>query len=576
MLKRVFRFFSTKNLKKYLLIILGTASWSLTMVRSGLCWDKGCAGGLGFWGANGHDGIWHIALIESLSKGSLRVPIFSGWTIQNYHIGFDLLLSWIVGLTRVSTSLLYFQIIPPLLALLIGILTYEFVYLLRKSESQSLLAVFFVYFGGSFGWLVSLLRGQGWGGESMFWSQQSISTLINPPFALSLVAILGGLIFLLKYLKKKTRVTFCLAALFFGISIFVKVYAGLLVLVSLFAASLWQIMRKKDFSVLGVFLTSLVISLALFLPFNRSSVNLISFSPFWFLESMMALSDRFGWRQMYSAMTTYRMGHVWTKAVLAYGLAFTVFLIGNFGTRIIAFGSVFKKTRKILSAGTVEVFLFVLVLAGIFVPMLFVQKGTPWNTIQFFYYSLIFSGIASGVVLGQIIKKMNWNTSLKYIIAAGAVILTLPTTIASLGNYLPKEPQSALPANEIEALRFLFAQPDGIVLTYPYDQSIKTAAPPTPLYQYTSTAYVSAFSGKQTFLEDQINLDIMQYPWSGRRGQVQDFLNTLDAARARQFLEDSNIAYIYWLTGQYAREGDAQLGLTKIFQNDSVTIFRVD
>ena len=59
------------------------------MVKSGLVYDYG----MGFWGANAHDGLWHVTLIESLSRGSLKLPIFSGETIHNYHIGFYFIFS---------------------------------------------------------------------------------------------------------------------------------------------------------------------------------------------------------------------------------------------------------------------------------------------------------------------------------------------------------------------------------------------------------------------------------------------------------------------------------------------------
>src|SRR6266478_5563744 len=107
---------------------------------------------MGFWGANGHDGIWHIALAENLSKGSFQIPVFSGSFLQNYHLGFDLLLATLHKLTSVPVVNLYFQILPPILALLIGILTYKFVFEWTKSDNSSLLATFFVYFGGSLGW----------------------------------------------------------------------------------------------------------------------------------------------------------------------------------------------------------------------------------------------------------------------------------------------------------------------------------------------------------------------------------------------------------------------------------------
>lgn len=577
MLKKVFLFFSKSRIKKYFLIILGTISWSLVMVRSGLCWDKGCAGGIGFWGANGHDGIWHLALIKSLAGGSFRMPTFAGWDIQNYHIGFDVLMSWIVRLTGVSVSVLYFQIVPPILALLAGFLVYKFVKDWRHSEVSAWWATFFVYFGGSFGWLVSIIRGQGWGGESMFWSMQSVSTLINPPFALSLITILSGLIFLRNYLNKKTWINFLFTVVFFGASIFIKVYAGLLVLTALLGVFVWQIIKKKDISFLGVFFVSLTISVFLFIPFNKTSLGLISYKPFWFLESMMALSDRFNWQKMYSAMTTYKMGGFLLKEILSYGLAFAIFILGNFGTRIIALKSFFQKPKKLLSAGPIEIFIFVIVLAGIVVPTFFVQKGTPWNTIQFIYYSLFFTGIVSGVVLSGFMENSHIRTSIIQIIKVTIIFFTVPTTIASLGNYLGSSPPALLPKGEIEALNFLSNQSVGTVLTYPYDENLaKITVPPRPLYLYTSTAYVSAFSGQPVFLEDQINLDIMQYPWHERRREIEDFLDTLNIEEAGRFLRENNIKYVYWIRGQHARIGDSQLGLTKVFENEIATIFKVN
>jgi len=562
----------TNNVFKWLLVLIGTIVWSLTMVKSGWIYSYG----IGFWGANGHDGVWHVALAESLSRGSFQLPTFASLPIQNYHIGFDLILAILHKITFIPVVNLYFQITPPILALAIGLLSYAFVYIWRKSKIESLIAVFFVYFGGSFGWLVSLFRGQGWGGESMYWSQQSISTLINPPFALSLITILLGLIYLKKYLEKKTLFNFCLTALFLGVSIFIKVYAGLLVLTSILIVAIWQIIRKKDYFLLWIFLVTAVISMFLFIPFNKSSVNLIVFTPFWFLESMMAYPDRFNWYKLYSAMTTYRMGRIWGKAILAYGLAFVIFIVGNFSTRLVALKPLLQKPKKLLTAGPIEIFLFALILAGIVVPMFFTQKGTPWNTIQFFYYSLIFGGIAAGVVIGNFIESKS-SSFTKGLIITIFVLLTIPTTIASMGYYLPEKPPSVIPTNELEALKFLSQQPDGIVLTYPYNSTkILGGHSLTPLYMYDTTAYVSAFSDKDTFLEDQTNLDNLQYPWQGRRNSVESFLTTLNISSARSFLEKNNISYIYWLTDQHAKLGAKQLGLTQIFQNNNVTIFKVN
>src|SRR3989304_538908 len=189
MLKKVYRLLSENKLL-ITLLISGCLIWSLTMVKSGLVYDYG----MGFWGPNGHDGIWHIVVINGLSNGSLAIPIFAGETIKNYHIGFYILVAFILKLTGIPVVNLYFQIIPPVLAFFIGFFVYKFVYEWRGSKTQALLAAFFVYFGGGFGWIITLIQNRQISGESLFWGQQSLSTLINPPYALSLIVMMIGLI----------------------------------------------------------------------------------------------------------------------------------------------------------------------------------------------------------------------------------------------------------------------------------------------------------------------------------------------------------------------------------------------
>ena len=86
--------------KTILIILLGSLIWSLTMIRSGLNYSYG----VGFWGANGHDGVWHLALSESLSAGSFENPIFAGEALKNYHFGFDLMLALINQVTKIPIN----------------------------------------------------------------------------------------------------------------------------------------------------------------------------------------------------------------------------------------------------------------------------------------------------------------------------------------------------------------------------------------------------------------------------------------------------------------------------------------
>src|SRR3989344_9313976 len=102
MLKKALKILRENRLALFL-ILVGSGIWSSTMVKSGLIYDYG----MGFWGPNGHDGIWHIALIKSLVRGSWEMPVFAGEALRNYHVGYDLLLALISRMTRLNPILLY-------------------------------------------------------------------------------------------------------------------------------------------------------------------------------------------------------------------------------------------------------------------------------------------------------------------------------------------------------------------------------------------------------------------------------------------------------------------------------------
>lgn len=570
------------NLLLVILLLVGSFSWSLTMVKSGWVYSYG----MGFWGPNGHDGIWHLALINHLASNNLNLanmPVFASETFKNYHLGFDFFAAALQKLTTVPGHTLYFQVLPPIMAFFIGWLTYRLVFLWKGSKSQALWAVFFVYFGGSWGWLVTLFRRQEFGGESMFWSQQAVSTLLNPPFAASLIFLLAGLLFLQGYEKTKKLRYLLGMVLLFGLAIEIKVYVGILALGGLGLVGVLRVMKHKNFIYLLAASASGAISFIVFKLFTKTEGNLLVYQPFWFLETMMALSDRFGWQRYYDAMMAYKSGDNLLKAIPAYLAAFAIFWFGNLGTRGIKEILVFRRISLTLlkpwgvkDVGIIEVFMASVIVAGVVIPMFFLQKGTPWNTIQFTYYSLFFSSILAGIVTGQWLEK----SKRKLILGTVLVLLTVPTTLSTLWyHYLPSRPPAMVSSAELEALKFLKSQPKGVVLTYPFDRQAAEKAvanPPRPLYLYESTAYVSAFSAQPVYLEDEVNLDITDYNWRERREKVVTFLEILNQEEVRRFLADNDIRYIYWVKPQRAVLGESQLGISRIYENKEVDIYEVD
>lgn len=574
MLKEVSKQFSPK-IKKYLLILIGSASWLITMVKSGLFYGSlGTHGpGIGFWGANGHDGVWHIALSEALNRGSFQMPIFAGSNLQNYHLGFDLLLVLVHKVTFLSIPSLYFQILPILFALLIGILCYEFTFKWTNSYRSAWWSTFFVYFGGSFGFLVG-------GSESTFWSQQSISTLINPPFALSLIFILLGLNIFIKLEQHYSYLNYLLCVLIFGTLIEIKAYAGILVIGAFFVSGMYSYIFYKNKLTIKIFVGVLMLSALLFVPLNWKSPGLLVFQPFWFLESMMGLVDRLNYTQFYSAMLSYRSGSNYPKAILFYVIAFGIFWIGNIGSRIIGNIVFIKWIKNITKLKSIDVFMFSIIITGVLIPTFFVQKGTPWNTIQFFYYSIFFTAILSGIVVGKFLDNTKINALFLYSIELLLILITIPTTTMTLRDvYIPVRPPAMVSKNELLALDYLSTQPSGVVLTKPFsdfDSKLAENNPPRPLYLYTSTAYVSAFSKHDTYLEDEINLDITDFNWEVRRDDVLSWYGENDPVVKRQFLIANNIKYIYWIKEGQSPLDLAKLGVKNIYENSDITIYMVE
>jgi hypothetical protein len=550
------------------LLVLGIIGQSMTMIRSGLIYDFG----MGFWGANGHDGVWHLALINQVLKGFPPPhPNFAGFKLTNYHYFYDLILALINRFTGIPAQFLYFQIWPVLIAFGLGFLSFWLGWLWRKDFWTGFWLVFFNYFGGSFGWLVTLWRQKEIGGESLFWAMQSISSLINPPFAFSLLVLLAGMIFLLR-VKKWSAGKIVGLSLLFGILVNIKAYAGAIGLSALAVFSLLKLAKRKRGYFL-VWLGAVLISLLIFIPINRQAGSLFIFKPLWFIHSMIESPDRLYLPQLALARYFLIKTGVGPRLILIEALGLALFLIGNLGTRIIGLGDWLIRLKK-KKLDDFDGFLISGALASLLPSLFLIQKGTAWNTIQFFYYFLFFANFYAAAVLARLTKK---KTGLCLSLLSLILILTLPTSYGSLKHFWGWPPPAALSKPELEALSFLRKQKSAFVLTYPYDQFEKGKYSTTPidLRAYESTGYVAAFSGQQTFLEDEVNLEISGYDWPKRRQELIKFFASQDPIWARGFLLNNQIGYLYLVGDQNLPLTEADLGIEKIFDNQEARIYQV-
>ena len=516
--------------------------------------------GLGFWGPNGHDAIFHLSLISSLrdSLFNLSHPQISGFFLQNYHLAFDFLTAFLSRLLSVPVLDLFFRVFPVIIGLGIVYFLTCLLHLWKYSRRSINLALIFSFLTGSLGFLFYIFKGQPFSGESLFWSNQSISLFLNPPFALSLCLLLAFLYLFEKYQSQPSKKLFLLMILTGGLLAQAKIYAFLLLCLALLLTL--QIKLLLGVGLLGLLLT---------LPTLGVSSSPFVFAPLWFPRSMFAAQDRLNWQRLVEAWQVYEAQGRILRLFLINLFTLFIFLLGNLGVRLLGLKKMLQPV-KFSSQKLVKI----IVLAGIFIPLTFIQSANPWNTIQFLYYSLFFLGIFTAKHVSDKMAKKKKCCSVIYLI--WILLFTLPTTIGTLRDYLTPLPASKISFTEMRALETLGKQEKGIVVSPLYSLSQSRRFPsPKPLYAYTSTAYISAFSGQPEFLSDTINLDITGFDYSNRVKDVYRLYSTQDVDWVETFLLDNHIDYIYETPNSRLNINPQDTCLELVFDSGEVNVYKV-
>lgn len=552
------------------LIIFGGFFQSSLLLKSGT-WQKD---GLVFWGVNGYDGIWHCALIEEINRGfPYQNPGFAGFPLKNYHFLSDLFLAQINFFTKIPVLDLYFRFSPLFFALLLNALVYGFAKLWSKSKKVAWWSIFFVSFCSSFGWILPIfgLGSNNW--ETAFWGAPTSSAFLNPPFAISLVIILGILILLVFFEQTKNKKLIPLIAVTLGVLIGFKVYGAIIMFLSLGILGLWYLIKKKNLGLILILFLAGLVSLGIYWQSNIEGGGFLIWKPWWFIRTMIEAPDRVNWVGLEIKRQNYLFKKEFSKVFLVEVFAFLIFLIGNLGFRFLGLFKLFPiyKEKKFLDR------FFLLLCFFSFIPsFLFVQKVTAWNTIQFFYYFIFFFSFLAGLAIVDFLK--NKGRLLRIFSILLVIIFSLPASVKTFWWYNAPVPTTILFKEEAEGLLFLKenSEKESIILTYPYGEVLWTyfSSFPVPLTYYNST-YVSFFTDRRCFLEDQNNAGNLGYPLEERLLEVKEFFKTNEVTKANEFLEKNKIDYIYLVDDQKITT-EKELPLVKVFDNGKVRIFKVN
>lgn len=559
-----------------LVFIIGIVGMVAVNAPSGLPYRDG----IYFWSSHGHDGVWHLALMEQMKTAifPFQNPELSGNKLQNYHFFVDLLMSEFGRMFRFSSLDIYFRFMPVVFALLLGLASFIFVRAWSKSELAGIWAMFFTYFAGSFGYLLYIPTHKSLGGESIFWVSQTQSVLGNPPHAAAFIIVTAFLFCFLKYLSTRKFIFFLLCTILGGAAVEFKVYAGMLILGGLLLVGIFELLFKRKFQTLLLFLATFTISFIIYFPNSANSQDFLIWEPWWFIRTMVVVPDRLNWIDLELRRQTYIAEHNWKRVVQLETTAFLIFLFGNLGMRFLGLWTLVKKLRQSFFQNTFDVFLLSITTVAFFIPVFFLQKGVAWNTIQFNQYFLLLFGFLAAITVSEFLCLIK-NGSLKFVISLLIIILAVPTQLGLLWQFYSNPALSKVSYEELAALNFLKSQgnSDAVILTAPFNkyERDKYKNPPIPIYAWYDTGYVPAFSGKQTLISDEEQVNIMGYDVSKMLENRSEAFESMDYQKMNNFLKNYAIDYIYLVWDQKIATSSSYLDVDLVFQNKDARIFKV-
>lgn len=503
-----------KNKPLFLLITTAFLFHMLIIIPSGsyFCFKNKC--GLFFWGVHEHDAIWHLALSSvSFKQWPIIAPTYGKATLSGYNFLLDFFI-WLLAKFKIPPIFSYFKLLPIFWFFSFTYLAIVFARKIKDSPGFVFPLLFFFYFGGSFAYFFTLYHHKTLDNSSGMLAMQAGQTLTNLQFAFSLVILLFILNLIVKNKILSLRLTTALGLLLF-VQWGLKFYGGvigffLIVVYYLFAlfkkinnlTNRWTLRLVVNLTILAVFVSA---SIFLFYkPISSFKTEpVFKISPFALVHSIIEEPGLFYLKDLVNARY-FLASRGFSPRLLAIELfSLFLFLFFNLGTRFFGFLYFLAKLLK-RKANQLDLTIMSTIIFSICLTVLLIQRGEWWNTIQFFYYAIFLSNIFTAQLIYDRLQKKNF---FNLILVGSLILLTLPQNIDLIRGYNFLKPSTYLPKEEWQALNFLSKQPSGIVYTSLINQNqqnqlIQKLTPPYPLWSVVDSAYVSAFSGKQTYLAD--------------------------------------------------------------------------
>lgn len=552
------------NLVKFFSILVITLAFVLQMaviVPSGstYCAESQC--GIYFWGAHEHDGVWHLAVSETLFNNfPFQMPNMSGTPMQGYNYLYDIVIAGLAYVTGIGSSIWFFKILPMVWFCTFSYYLYQFALTYRKSKTFVVILWFFAFFGSSLSYLIKMRNGTELWGASSLLSMQSLQAMLNPQFAWSLIPLLLFLIGVNQ--GKRSYADYLKYGLLVAVAIGLKFYTGVALLIILGADLLLVMLREKKQVaplILKGLLVGAITALSVIIFYNPGNGAGFPFlwRPFATVNPIIEDKSLFYLSKWAERLYSYSGLKL---AILEIGVL-SLFIIMNFGSRILGLLGFFAKdrlshdhTRKLIIIGAISTLLLSILLT---------QKGVWWNTVQFLYVSLFLVSILAAEGIDLLIRTKRLPAQ---IMTGLIVILTIPTNLDIVRSFTKFPGTAYINTDEVEALTQLRAMENGVILAPLFGARPNSGNVPELSRTY-DTAYISAYSGKPTYLANLIQLELTNMAYEERLEKVSRY----DCGILQE------VKYIYeYQDRQYLDEfAECGVKLDRIIETKSVSIYLV-
>ena len=549
-----------KNLAIVLLIIIAFASYMLTIIPSGSQYCFGGTCGLYFWGAHGHDAIWHLAIVAiSFNHFPFVAPTFSGEILSSYNYFLDVLMG-------ISATASYFKILP---IVWFGLFSYLLLKLSEKIHKEKVFAfifLFFVFFSGSFSFVITWIHDKTIWGSSGLLAMQSLLSLTNLQYAFSLVII--TLILVVIKSPKPSLKNIIMLGFLVAINLALKFYAGIIsgfIVLLYFALTFY---KSKDIlgfikSLLFVGGFSLIVIFFFYGIGGQTNGGLpLVYSPFSTVYPIIEEPKLLYMKNITNAKYFLEnSGRFSPRLVVINMFVLGLYIVFNFGTRMIGLIYLLNQAlkRKIMQF---DIIVFLTVVFSLVLSIFFIQRGVWWNTVQFSYYAFFLSNIFAAETIYLLIKK---NKTIGAIITSVILLLTVPTSLDIIRTFGQPPGHVYLPKDEIVALDFLKKQPYGVVFSpLPTDKN-RPSVRPLPIYSLGDSSYITAFSNKQSFIADEVQLQLVGIDYRERADMSRNW--NCDVIRKANYLYELKQNPIGNKLNSCRRK------FKKIYKNNLVTVY---